>query len=57
MVHPVVNADDVLSYPEYDDLTPKSNYEWLGRMPKWTGSKRYRFEKIINEYVISVVSF
>merc|ERR1712156_40309 len=34
--------DDILSSPEYDDLIPKSNYEWHGRFPKWIG-KRFVF--------------
>ena len=44
----LVNADDILSSPEYDDLMPKSNYEWQGRFPKWTGTKRYSHKTIVN---------
>ena len=46
LVSTLVNADDILSSPEYDDLMQKSNYEWQGRFPKWT--KRYSHKTIVN---------
>ena len=44
----LINADDILSSPEYEDLMAKSNYEWQGRFPKWTGTKRYSHKTIVN---------